>query len=40
MTRYRRQLTEERAREVQRLQKVLEDANVKLVSVVLRHRWG
>jgi transposase len=34
VTRYRRQLTEERAREVQRLQKVLEDANVKLASVV------
>jgi len=34
VTRYRRQLTEERAREVQRLQKVLEDANVKLSSVV------
>lgn len=33
VTRYRRQLTEERAREVQRLQKVLEDANVKLASV-------
>jgi len=33
VTRYRRQLTEERAREVQRLQKVLEDANVKLSSV-------
>src|SRR4029079_284990 len=32
-TRYRRQLTEERARETQRLQKVLEDANVKLSSV-------
>lgn len=34
ITRYRRQLTEERAREVQRLQKLLEDANVKLASVV------
>ena len=34
VTRYRRQLTEERARETQRLQKVLEDANVKLSSVV------
>jgi transposase len=33
MTRYRRQLTEERAREIQRLQKLLEDANVKLGSV-------
>ncbi len=33
VTRYRRQLTEERAREVQRLQKVLEDAKVKLSSV-------
>jgi transposase len=33
VTRYRRQLTEERGREVQRLQKVLEDANVKLASV-------
>ena len=33
MTRYRRRLTEERARETQRLQKVLEDANVKLDSV-------
>jgi transposase len=33
VTRYRRQLTEERARETQRLQKVLEDANVKLTSV-------
>jgi transposase len=33
VTRYRRQLTEERARETQRLQKVLEDANVKLASV-------
>jgi len=33
VTRYRRQLTEERVREVQRLQKVLEDANVKLSSV-------
>ena len=33
ITRYRRQLTEERSREAQRLQKVLEDANVKLSSV-------
>jgi transposase len=33
ITRYRRQLTDERSREVQRLQKVLEDANVKLSSV-------
>jgi transposase len=33
ITRYRRQLTEERAREVQRLHKLLEDANVKLASV-------
>ncbi len=33
VTRYRRQLTEERSRETQRLQKVLEDANVKLSSV-------
>jgi transposase len=33
ITRYRRQLTEERTREVQRLQKLLEDANVKLSSV-------
>lgn len=33
ITRYRRQLTEERAREVARLQKLLEDANVKLSSV-------
>jgi transposase len=33
VTRYRRQLIEERSREVQRLQKVLEDANVKLSSV-------
>jgi len=33
VTRYRRQLTEERSREVQRLQKILEDANVKLSSV-------
>ena len=36
VTRYRRQLTEERARETQRLQKVLEDANVKLASVASR----
>lgn len=34
MTRYRRQLTEERGREVQRLDKLLEDANVKLSAVV------
>ena len=34
ITRYRRQLAEERSREVQRLQKLLEDANVKLSSVV------
>ncbi|MEI7546855.1 MAG: IS110 family transposase [Actinomycetota bacterium] len=34
VTRYRRQLTEERTREVQRLDKVLQDANVKLSSVV------
>ena len=34
VTRYRRQLTEERVREVQRLDKVLQDANVKLSSVV------
>ena len=33
VTRYRRQLTEERSREIQRLQKILEDANVKLSSV-------
>ena len=33
ITRYRRQLTEERSREVQRLHKLLEDANVKLTSV-------
>ena len=33
INRYRRQLTEERSREVQRLQKLLEDANVKLSSV-------
>ena len=33
ITRYRRQLIEERSREVQRLQKLLEDANVKLTSV-------
>ncbi len=33
VTRSRRQLTEDRARETQRLQKVLEDANVKLASV-------
>jgi transposase len=32
-TRYRRQLVEERSREVQRLQKLLEDAGVKLSSV-------
>jgi transposase len=34
ITRYRRQLTEERGREAQRLQKLLEDANVKLSAVV------
>jgi transposase len=34
ITRYRRQLTGERGREIQRLQKLLEDANVKLSSVV------
>jgi transposase len=33
LTRYRTTLTDERAREVNRLQKVLEDANVKLASV-------
>lgn len=33
ITRYRRQIVEERSREVQRLQKLLEDANVKLSSV-------
>ncbi len=33
VTRYRRQLVEERSREVQRLQKTLEDANVKPTSV-------
>jgi transposase len=33
VTRYRRQVIEERSREIQRLQKVLEDANVKLSSV-------
>jgi transposase len=33
ITRYRRQLIEERSREIQRLQKTLEDANVKLTSV-------
>lgn len=33
ITRYRRQLTEERGREVRRLQKLLEDANVKLSAV-------
>ncbi len=33
ITRYRRQLTEERSREVQRLQKLLEDAGVKLSAV-------
>lgn len=33
ITRYRRQLVEERSREVQRLQKLLEDAGVKLSSV-------
>jgi transposase len=34
LTRYRKKLVEERAREIQRLQKVLEDAGVKLESVV------
>ena len=34
ITRYRRQLAEERGREVQRLNKLLEDANVKLSAVV------
>jgi transposase len=34
ITRYRRQLSEERGREVKRLQKLLEDANVKLSAVV------
>jgi transposase len=34
ITRYRRQLVEERGREVRRLQKLLEDANVKLSVVV------
>lgn len=34
ITRYRRQLVEERSREVQRLQKLLEDAGVKLTAVV------
>jgi transposase len=34
VTRYRRRITEERARELQRLQKLLEDAQVKLDSVV------
>ena len=33
LTRYRTQLTDERTREVNRLQKVLEDANLKLASV-------
>lgn len=33
LTRYRTTLTDERAREINRLQKVLEDANVKLASV-------
>jgi len=33
LTRYRTQLTDERSREVQRIQKVLEDANLKLASV-------
>ena len=40
ITRYRRQLTEERSREVQRLQKLLEDANVKLSSVATDVSWG
>jgi transposase len=34
LTRYRRSLTEERSREVQRLDKVLQDASIKLSSVV------
>jgi transposase len=34
LTRYRRALTEERSREVQRLDKVLQDAMIKLSSVV------
>jgi transposase len=34
LTRYRKQLSQERAREAQRLQKVLEDAGIKLTSVV------
>lgn len=33
LTRYRRQLVRERAREVNRVQKILEDANIKLASV-------
>jgi transposase len=39
ITRYRRQLVEERSREVQRLQKLLEDAGVKL-SAVASHILG
>ena len=34
MTRYRKQQLQERSREVQRLQKTLEDAGIKLSSVV------
>ena len=34
LTRYRKKLVEERARETQRIQKVLEDAGIKLDSVV------
>jgi hypothetical protein len=34
LTRYRKKLTEERARETQRIQKVLDDAGIKLDSVV------
>lgn len=34
ITRYRKSLTEERTREVNRLQKILEGANIKLDSVV------
>lgn len=34
ITRYRKSLTEERCREVNRLQKILEGANIKLDSVV------
>nr|WP_305790380.1 transposase [Calderihabitans maritimus] len=34
LVRYRKKLIEERAREINRMQKVLEDANIKLSSVV------